>query len=75
MAARPLVTVYDEKYEATPAQVRLPAVFRTPIRPDLVSFIADQVRRNKRQAHAVNTKAGKCLSFLKLDLCGHSQNI
>uniref|UniRef100_A0A8R1I438 Ribos_L4_asso_C domain-containing protein n=1 Tax=Caenorhabditis japonica TaxID=281687 RepID=A0A8R1I438_CAEJA len=59
MAARPLVTVYDEKYEATQSQIRLPAVFRTPIRPDLVSFIADQVRRNKRQAHSVNTKAGK----------------
>ncbi|CAI5437632.1 unnamed protein product [Caenorhabditis angaria] len=59
MAARPLVTVYDEKYEATSAQLRLPAVFRTPIRPDLVSFIHDQVRRNKRQAHAVGVLAGK----------------
>ena len=59
MAAGSLVTVYDEKYEATQSQLRLPSVFRTPIRPDMVSFIVDQVRRNKRQAHAVNTKAGK----------------
>ncbi|CAD6199760.1 unnamed protein product [Caenorhabditis auriculariae] len=29
MAARPLVTVYDEKYEATQAQIKLPAFSRT----------------------------------------------
>uniref|UniRef100_A0A1I7WCE1 Ribos_L4_asso_C domain-containing protein n=1 Tax=Heterorhabditis bacteriophora TaxID=37862 RepID=A0A1I7WCE1_HETBA len=58
MAARPLVTVYNEKYEATESQIKLPAVFRAPIRPDVVSFIHDQVSKNKRQAHAVSTKAG-----------------
>uniref|UniRef100_A0A158R4P0 Ribos_L4_asso_C domain-containing protein n=1 Tax=Syphacia muris TaxID=451379 RepID=A0A158R4P0_9BILA len=58
MAARPLVTVYDEKNEATDEQIKLPGVFRAPIRPDLVSFIHDQVRKNKRQPYAVSTEAG-----------------
>ncbi|CAJ0956758.1 unnamed protein product, partial [Mesorhabditis belari] len=59
MTARPLVTVYNEKNEATASQIKLPAVFRAPIRPDLVSFIHDQISKNKRQARAVSTEAGK----------------
>jgi len=55
--ARPLVTVWNEKNEAG-AQIKLPAVFRAPIRPDIVNFIHDQVRRNKRQPYAVSTFAG-----------------
>lgn len=66
MAARPLVTVYNEKYEATESQLKLPAVFEAPIRPDIVSFIHDQVRRNKRQAHAVAELAG---SFKIFSMC------
>jgi large subunit ribosomal protein L4e len=58
MAARPLVTVYSEKNEPTGAQVKLPGVFRVPIRPDVVSFVHDQVRKNKRQPYAVSTAAG-----------------
>jgi len=58
MAARPLVTVYSEKNEATETQVKLPAVYRAPIRPDIVSFIHDQMRKNKRQPYAVSTEAG-----------------
>jgi len=58
MAARPLVTVYSEKNEATGVQVKLPGVFRAPIRPDVVNFIHDQMRKNKRQPYAVSTKAG-----------------
>jgi len=58
MAARPLVTVYSEKNASTGAQVKLPAVFRAPIRPDIVNFIHDQLRKNKRQPYAVSTKAG-----------------
>lgn len=56
--ARPLVSVYNEKNEVTGAQIKLPAVFRAPIRPDVVNFIHDQVRKNKRQAFAVSTEAG-----------------
>ena len=66
MAARPLVTVYNEKYEATESQLKLPAVFEAPIRPDIVSFIHDQVRRNKRQAHAVAELAGSFIIFYVL---------
>jgi len=58
MSARPLVSVYSEKNEVSDVQVKLPAVFRAPIRPDLVSFIADQMRKNKRQPYAVSTEAG-----------------
>jgi large subunit ribosomal protein L4e len=58
MATRPLVTVYNEKNEATDAQIKLPAVYRAPIRPDIVSFIHDQMRKNKRQPYAVAREAG-----------------
>jgi large subunit ribosomal protein L4e len=58
-ASRPLVTVYDEKGQSTGKSVVLPAVFRAPIRTDIVSFVHDQMRRNKRQAHAVSDKAGE----------------
>lgn len=59
MTARPLVTVYNEKNEPTDEQIKLPGVFRAPIRPDVVSFVHDQVRKNKRQPYAVSTKAGR----------------
>lgn len=58
MAARPVVTVYNEKNEPSGTEVKLPAVFRAPIRPDVVSFVHDQLLRNKRQPYAVSTKAG-----------------
>jgi len=56
--ARPLVTVYNEKGESTPVQIKMPEVYRAPIRPDIVSFVHDQIRRNKRQAYAVSKEAG-----------------
>jgi large subunit ribosomal protein L4e len=58
-ASRPLVSVYDEKGQSTGNSVVLPAVFRAPIRTDIVNFVHDQMRRNKRQAHAVSDKAGE----------------
>ena len=58
-AGRPLITVYSEKNEATEAPVCLPAVFKAPIRPDIVSFIHHEVAKNHRQAYAVNRDAGK----------------
>merc|ERR1712088_220666 len=57
-AARPQITVYSEKNEATEAPVCLPAVFKAPIRPDIVSFIHHEVAKNNRQAYAVNKDAG-----------------
>lgn len=58
MSARPLVSVYSDKNEPTGDQIKLPSVFRAPIRPDIVNFVHDQLHRNKRQAYAVSTKAG-----------------
>jgi len=57
-AARPLVTVYNEKSEATQAKILLPSVFKAPIRPDVVNFVHDQMRKNARQAFSVSEKAG-----------------
>jgi len=60
-AARPLVTIYNEKGEAIKEDVGsivLPVVFKAPIRPDVVSFVHDQVANNKRQPYCVSDKAG-----------------
>jgi len=39
--ARPLVTVYSDKNEASGTTIALPAVFKTPIRSDVVNFVHD----------------------------------
>lgn len=59
-AARPLVSVYSEKN--TPVEnktIVLPAVFKAPIRPDVVNEVHQLMRRNNRQAYAVSEKAGE----------------
>lgn len=58
MAARPLISVYSDKNEATERTITLPAVFRAQIRPDVVDFIHNQMRKNNRQPYAVNKEAG-----------------
>ena len=60
-AARPLITVYSEKGEASASSVTLPAVFKAPIRPDIVNFVHAEIRKNSRQPYAVSTGAGTCL--------------
>jgi len=57
-AARPLVSVYDEKKNPTESSVSLPAVFKAPIRPDIVSFIHHEIAKNHRQPYCVNRDAG-----------------
>merc|ERR1712165_83374 len=57
-AARPLITVYSEKSEATDKPLCLPAVFKAPVRPDIVSFIHHEVAKNHRQPYCVNRDAG-----------------
>merc|ERR1719232_1660911 len=44
--------------KANEKPVTLPAVFKAPIRPDIVSFIHHEVAKNRRQAYAVNRDAG-----------------
>ena len=61
-AARPLISVYSEKGEVTGQTVCLPAVFKAPIRPDIVSFTHAEMRKNSRQPYAVSEKAGTFLS-------------
>uniref|UniRef100_T1GS66 Ribosomal protein L4 n=1 Tax=Megaselia scalaris TaxID=36166 RepID=T1GS66_MEGSC len=56
---RPLVSVYTEKNEATKGNtIVLPAVFKAPIRPDVVNEIHQLMRRNNRQPYAVSEEAG-----------------
>lgn len=57
-AARPLISVYHEKGDNTKSAVCLPAVFKAPIRPDIVSFIHHEVAKNKRQPYSVSQAAG-----------------
>jgi len=57
MCARPLIGVHIDG-APTGVNVALPAVFRAPIRPDVVSFVHDQIAKNTRQAYCVNKDAG-----------------
>lgn len=57
--ARPLVTVYTDKNETSGETISLPAVFKAPIRPDIVNFVHQQVSKNSRQPYCVSKEAGK----------------
>jgi len=58
-AARPLITVYSDKNEPVKdSTVCLPAVFKAPIRPDVVNEVHQLMRRNRRQPYAVSEQAG-----------------
>merc|ERR1712110_1094538 len=57
-AARPLIGVHSDKNAPTGTTVCLPAVFKAPIRSDLVNFVHTNLRKNARQAYAVNRDAG-----------------
>jgi len=57
-ASRPLISVYSSKNESQGINVCLPAVFKAPIRPDIVSFIHHELAKNKRQPYCVNEDAG-----------------
>jgi len=55
--ARPLVSVFNEHGEVG-GHVVLPAVFKAPIRPDVVSFVHSNMAKNSRQPYAVHKHAG-----------------
>jgi large subunit ribosomal protein L4e len=57
-AARPLIGVHSDKNTPTGTTVCLPAVFRAPVRPDIVSLIHNNVAKNKRQPYCVSEPAG-----------------
>lgn len=56
--ARPLVTVFSDKNEPSGDTISLPAVFKAPIRPDVVNFVHQQVSKNSRQPYCVSKEAG-----------------
>merc|ERR1712190_513940 len=57
-SARPLVSVHSEKGERTDSNVALPAVFKAPIRPDIVNTVHFQMLKNTRQPYCVSEPAG-----------------
>lgn len=57
--ARPLVSVYTEKGVPSETTVKLPAVFKAPIRPDVVNFVHTNISKNNRQPYAVNRFSGE----------------
>lgn len=53
------MSVYSEKNEASKeATIPLPAIFKAPIRPDIVNEIHQLMKRNSRQPYAVSEEAG-----------------
>jgi len=58
MAARPVVTIFSSENGEKKGTTTLPAVFRAPIRTDVVTFVHDQIRKNHRQPYAVFDLAG-----------------
>ncbi|ELK11031.1 60S ribosomal protein L4 [Pteropus alecto] len=56
--ARPLTPVYSEKGESSGKNVTSPAMFKAPIRPDIVNFVHTNLRKNNRQPCAVCELAG-----------------
>jgi large subunit ribosomal protein L4e len=50
--------VYNENNEPSKTKIQLPAVFKAPIRPDIVSYVHDQLSKNRRHPFAVSEQAG-----------------
>ncbi|KAK4622738.1 60S ribosomal protein L4-B [Fulvia fulva] len=58
MASRPTVTVHGADGAASKDTLTLPAVFKAPIRSDIVQQVHTGMAKNKRQPYAVSEKAG-----------------
>jgi len=50
--------VHSDKNAPTGTTVCLPAVFRAPVRPDIVSLMHNNIAKNKRQPYCVSEPAG-----------------
>merc|ERR1711937_839135 len=61
-AARPIANVYNTSGEKS-GEASMPAVFRAPIRHDIVNFVHTQLRKNARQATGVKRIAGEQTSL------------
>ncbi|KAI9898334.1 hypothetical protein N3K66_006694 [Trichothecium roseum] len=58
MASRPTVTIIGKDGAPSGATHTIPAVFASPIRPDIVQQVHTGMAKNKRQPYAVSEKAG-----------------
>jgi large subunit ribosomal protein L4e len=58
MATRPTVTIIAPDGSSSSSTHPLPAVFRAPIRPDIVQAVHTGMAKNRRQPYAVSPKAG-----------------
>ncbi|GAP84129.1 putative 60S ribosomal protein L4-A [Rosellinia necatrix] len=58
MASRPTVTIIGKDGTPSGATHPIPAVFASPIRPDIVQQVHTGMAKNKRQPYAVSEKAG-----------------
>lgn len=64
-----MITIYDEKGEEVKGEtLALPAVFKAPIRPDVVNFVHQQISFNHRQPYCVSEKAGNYYSIYDASL-------
>jgi large subunit ribosomal protein L4e len=55
---QPTVQIFDAKGSPSGATHPLPAVFSSPIRPDIVQQVHTGVAKNRRQPYSVSEKAG-----------------
>lgn len=58
MASRPTVNIIGKDGVATGATLTTPAVFSSPIRPDIVQHVHTGMNKNRRQPYSVSEKAG-----------------
>ena len=56
-----MITVYEDNAVQKPSgsTCALPAVYKAPIRPDIVTMIHNEIAKNHRQPYSVNVDAGK----------------
>jgi large subunit ribosomal protein L4e len=66
MASRPTVSIIGKDGAPTGATHAIPAVFTSPIRPDIVQQVHTGIAKNKRQPYAVSQKAGHQVRTYKL---------
>merc|ERR1739838_32521 len=59
MSARPVVSGYGKDGKPTGDSLNLPAVFKAPIRPDVVTQVHTGLNKNNRQPYAVSAIAGE----------------
>ena len=57
MASLPVISIYNDK-GTTSKTIKMPAVFSTPIRIDIIQQVFKSMNKNHRQAYAVSVKAG-----------------